>query len=211
MINQYFNHVANTPETDLYHDLATEFVQLSGIDVIYIKSNALDTSYDQLFGENRFDSFTQGNTQVIEMYINDPQLPYGGGGDLFSKFGLTQNQNITFMAALRRFDDVFGGRPKEGDYIYIPKMQDRAGTEMYRITYVSVSDNQFDALGSTFFYTINTEKAVFSHETFSTGNAEIDTETTELATVDKNNDTTVIETLADTFINFTEDNPFGTP
>ena len=213
-VSQYFSHIGATNEQDLYHDLAIEMVQLSGIDVHYIKVEQVqDSNYDKLFGENRFEVL--GQSVVIEMYLKDMEQPYVHE-EMYAKFGLTQPSSCAFLVAVRRFDAEFNHRPREGDYIYIPPWNNIGPDDIFRIASVDVRDYQVMALGSPVYYFIKCERAKYNHQIVNTGSELFDTETAGLlnnnsVTNDPNADNDPLQVLSDQFIQFDESNPFGTP
>lgn len=207
-VNNYFDHVTQRNEQDLYHDLAEEMIQLSGIDVQYIKvENLRAENYDPIFGENRFEKMNGAVT--IEMYMKDFEQPLGGD-DLYSKFGFTQAHTCTFVAGVRRFGSVMGMCPREGDYIYIPEWDYLGPDDIFRITKVDFVDAQWKALGSPVYYFIKCERAKFSHQEVNTGVPDLDEDAVRKEMVDRNDDTDPLEELGKAFIDFSEDNPFGT-
>ena len=207
-VNSYFDHVTQRNEQDLYHDLAEEMIQLSGIDVQYIKvENLRAENYDPVFGENRFEKMNGAVT--IEMYMKDFEQPLGGD-DLYSKFGFTQAHTCTFVAGVRRFGAVMGMRPREGDYIYIPEWDYLGPDDVFRITKVDFVDAQWKALGSPVYYFIKCERAKFTHQDVDTGISDLDEDAVRQEMMDRNDDTDPLEEFGKAFIDFSEDNPFGT-
>jgi Virus neck protein len=211
-VSQYFNHIQQTEEQDLVHDLAVELIQLSGIDVTYIKVDATtDGNFNEIFGENRFEKLNGGT--VIEMYLKNMETPYEGE-DLYAKFGLQQSQSCSFVVSLRRFKEVFGHRPREGDYIYIPVWKYNHPDDIFKISNVTDTDEQFSPLGNSIFYLIKTERAKFTHQEVNTNVGFLNTETLDMVNNDSvindtnaNNDP--LQVLSDAFVDFSETNPFG--
>lgn len=213
-VSPYFKHVNASNEQDLFHDLATEFIKLSGIDVYYIKSEQInDPNYDPIFGENRFENLN--NSTVIEMYLKDFEQPYGND-DFYSKFGLVQPDTCTFIVGIRRFHRIFNHRPREGDYIYIPAWDPIGPDDIFRINKVDIMDFQFMALGSPVYYFIRTERAKYNHQNVNTGIQMLDSGVQDLSnnnsvTNDPNADNDPLQELTNAFISFDEKNPFGNP
>ncbi len=212
-VSQYFQHINATNEQDLYHSLAIEMVQIAGVDVHYIKVDNFTNNYDELFGENRFE--TLGPSTVIEMYLKDMEQPYANE-DFYAKFGLSQPNTCSFLVAIRRFDSVFNHRPREGDYIYIPTWNSLGPDDIFRISKVDITDYQVEALGSPVYYFIKCERAKFSHQTVSTGEPILDAGAADLTNNnsvvnDLNADNDPLQELSNQFIQFNESNPFGTP
>lgn len=207
--NPYFNFTSANNEQDLYHSLATEMVQMSGIDVHYIRSEQIGTDgYDEIFGENRFEKLK--DTTVIEMYLKDFEQPYGGD-DLYSKFGLSAPHQATFLVGVRRFTDVLGHRPREGDYIYIPKFDFLGPDDIFRIHKVDSHDIQWKALGSPVYFYLKCERAKFGHQEVDTGIGDLDSRSDIKSQVDHNNDADPLQQMTDMFVDFSESNPFGNP
>jgi hypothetical protein len=213
-VSPYFHHIDATEEQDLYHSLAEEMIFLSGINVYYIKTDALtDGNFDPIFSENRFENLD--NATEIEMYLKSMDQPYEGD-DLFSKFGLQQAEQCTFLVGYRRFETLFNHRPREGDFVYIPTWDPRGPDDIFRIGKVEINDYQFKALGAPVYYFLKCERAKFSHQAVNTGVTDLDQGVTDIANNnsvvnDHNQDNDAIETVSDIFINFSESNPFGTP
>lgn len=214
-LNPYFNHVGQTNEQDLYHDLAIELIQLSGIEVCYIRVDATtDGNFDAIFGENRFENLN--NYTKIEMYLKDMEQPYESG-DMYSKFGLYTPDRCTFLVSLRRFEEIYNGnRPREGDYIYIPSWDKRGPDDIFRVTYTDVETGQFKALGNSIFYFIRAERAKYNHQNVNTGLPVIDQGTPApsqdgLVDNDTNAQNDPLKELGDLLIDFSESNPFGEP
>jgi len=211
-VNPHFKHIDAANEQELYHDLAEELIQMAGVDVYYIKAEGLQGSdFDSLFGENRFEKLGEGIQ--IEMFIEGSETPYGGS-DMFSKFGLTQAQTVSFLVSYRRFEDMFDMRPREGDFVYIPKFDKRTPADIFRISFVDVDKHQFEPLGTTLFFHLSTERARYSHESINTGVDELDAVAADMPNgTDLDNDTNadndLIQSLGDMFQNFDESNPFG--
>lgn len=214
MINPYFNTMRQSSEQNLSHDLVEEIIQMTGIDVYYIKVESIsDPDFDRLFGENRFEKLR--DTFVIEMYPRNFEQPYDGG-DLYSKLGLTSNIRIIFEAAYRRFESVVGGRPREGDYIFLPVLTERSMAVIFKIMHVDVDDVEWNPQGTILKYTISCELSSFAHQDIETGIGAIDFSIpngyndTDLSG-DVNADNNILQELGDMLINFDEEHPFGRP
>lgn len=213
-ISPYFKHVDATNEQDLYHSLATEMIQLSGVDVHYIKVEQIaDENYDSVFGQNRFEVL--GQSVVIEMYIKDMEQPLGND-DFYAKFGLSQPHSCTFLVGVRRFEEEFSHRPREGDYVYLPAWSHLGPDDLFRISKVDVNDLQFKALGSPVYYFLRCERAKFNHQVVNSGEPILDAGTAALINNDSvandlNADNDPLQELSDQFIQFDENHPFGNP
>src|SRR4051812_4289699 len=114
--NPFFNFSLENSEQTLVEDLITEAIQIYGHSAVYIPRE--DVDMDRLFGEDELSTYT--NAQEIELYIKS-SVQMGGQSLLLSKFGLHEEDQITFLVSMRRFHDSFPNldRPREGDIIYI--------------------------------------------------------------------------------------------
>lgn len=212
MLNPYFKNMRETSEIDLSHSLVEEVIQLTGMDVYYIKSEQVSSpDFDTIFGENRFEQLNTAN--LIEMYPRNFEMPFNGG-DLFTKFGVSMNQQITFEVAYRRFERVIGGRPREGDYIFIPATTPREMNDIFKIQFVDTDDEVYNPQGTILKYVIKCERANFTHQELATGVARIDnsmpSNSNELEG-DREADNEALKELSDMFLNFDEQHPFGNP
>lgn len=209
--NPYFRHHNATNEQDLYHDLATEMVQMAGIDVHYIKVDSINSkNFDTILGENRFESLK--DSIVIEAYLKEFEQPYAGD-DFYAKFGLSQPHTCTLIVGVRRAHDLLGSRPREGDYIYIPKFEFLGPDDIFRIHKVDATDVQWKALGSPVYYFLKCERAKFSHQEVETGigDLDMDVDMKERPDGDRNNDNDPLQDLTDMLVDFSEENIFGRP
>ena len=66
-VSRYFNHIANTSEQNLYEDLVVENIQLSGMDVNYLRRDM--ESIDDILREPYRSTFASNH--VIEVYFHD--------------------------------------------------------------------------------------------------------------------------------------------
>lgn len=215
-VSPYFQHVDCKCEQDLFHELAREFVYLAGISVLYIRvKQSDDENFDELFWENRFEVFQSENAKEIEMWINNPEQPLDNA-DLMAKFGFSQPNSSTYICETRRFNELFGHRPREGDYIFVPKWESFGPEDIFRITKVDVADYQLQALGSPVYFFIHTERARFNHQTIENNSINIHNISEKLfgeikqgKEVQKDNEH--IEESGKDCIEFDENNPFGMP
>lgn len=209
--NPYFNHTGAVNEQDLYHDLATEMIQLAGMDVRYLKVESInDANYDPILGENRFEELEEAT--IIEMYLKDYEQPYAGD-DFYAKFGLSQPHTCTLLVGVRRFMDELGHRPREGDYVYIPKTDFLGPDDLFRIHKVDFVDAQWKALGSPVYFFLRCERAKFTHQDLTGADTELDADlmTKEDVRNDRNDDSDPLQELGDLLIDFNEKNLFGEP
>ena len=173
--NVYFNPFPKniTSEQLLVEDLLIEAMQIYGMEVFYLPRSSRD-QVDFLYGEDTLKQYTEAYT--IEMYLEDV-TGMEGEGDFISKFGLEIKDEVTLLISRRRFAaTVPQTRPKEGDLVYVPLVQN-----FFEITFVEHENNQamYYTLGrgrgaNVYVYALKMKQLVFSNENIQTGIAEVD-------------------------------------
>lgn len=166
--NKYFNMYHQKQEQSLVQSLVEESVKIHGIDAVYIprKNAKIDLTYHEDVLAN-FDDFYH-----IELYIKNIDS-FDGDQDIFKKFGLEINNQITFSISRSSFYKIAGKellRPREGDLIYLPMS---TATGLYEIKFVK-EDSVFFNLGEFYIYDIQCELYAASNEDVKTGIDEID-------------------------------------
>jgi hypothetical protein len=181
------------------------------MDVYWIPRVTSGTA-DGLLGEDTLESFN--TSWLIEMYIKNVE-GFEGEGEFLSKFGLDIRDQITFTLAIRRFEQLESGRvrPSEGDLIYFP-----LNKKLFQIQFVE-HESIFYPTGSLPVYDLRCELFVYNQQPITTGIAEIDNiaattgpraqafANTLLNVTTESNKT--IEDEADSILDFSTDNPFG--
>lgn len=148
------------------------------MEVFYMPRTSRD-QVDYLFGEDPLKTYI--NAYPIEMYLENV-TGMDGQGDFISKFGLEIRDELSFLVSRRRFSATVPQiRPKEGDLIYIPMVQN-----FFEITFVEHENNQamFYTLGrgrggNIYVYALRMKQFVFSSEIIKTGIDEIDSQIRE--------------------------------
>lgn len=179
--NFYFNNFPTnqiTPEQLLVEDLVIEAMQIHGMDVFYLKRTSRDV-VDGLYGEDPLKEYRYA--YPIEMYMENV-TGMDGEGDFISKFGLEIRDEVSMLVSRRRFAaTVQLSRPREGDLIYIPLVQN-----FFEITFVEHENDQamFHTLGrgrggNVYVYALKMKQFVFSEEVIVTGIPEIDQQASE--------------------------------
>jgi len=173
--NVYFNPFPKniTSEQLLVEDLLIEAMQIYGMEVFYLPRSSRD-QVDFLYGEDTLKQYTSAYT--IEMYLEDV-TGMEGEGDFISKFGLEIKDEVTLLISRRRFAaTVPQTRPKEGDLVYVPLVQN-----FFEITFVEHENNQamYYTLGrgrgaNVYVYALKMKQFVFSNEIVETGVQEVD-------------------------------------
>jgi len=208
----FFNNFASTGEQELLEDLVVESIRIYGVDVYYIPRNLIN--YDKLLGED--DQSTYTRAMLMEMYIESID-GFTGDGNFMSKFGLEIRDQVIFAAARRTFQSEVAAytgqlRPNEGDLIYFP-----LNKKCFQIKFTDKFE-MFFQLGSLTTWKMTCELFEYSNEVFNTGVYDIDVISKRFSNantiihednIDLGEGTTNFPAGANTFINFTSDNPFS--
>ena len=168
--NVYFD-TGTKPEQTLYEDLMIEQLKIYGQDVFYIPRTLVKE--DNLFGEDTLSKF--GDAYLIEMYFENVE-GYEGEKEIMSKFGLQMNEDVTFIVARRRFEQLVSHdsnlivktRPNEGDLVYFPKVN-----KIFEITFVD-HDDPFYQVHNLPAFKLKCKTFEYSSEDLDTGITEID-------------------------------------
>lgn len=168
--NVFFNHAVNT-EQHLYEDLVVESLRLYGHETFYLPREIVEE--DTILGEDVQSKF--GDSYSVEMYIENTD-GFEGEGDLFSKFGVRVNDQVTFVISLRSWERFIsldsnlatGLRPNEGDLVYLP-----LSGGLFEIKFVE-HENPFYQVGKLFVFKLRCELFEYSGEDFDTDVSNID-------------------------------------
>jgi hypothetical protein len=99
--NKYFRPFTYGREQDTAEDLILESIKIYGLDVKYMPRTIVGP--DALLGEDPLSKFEDAID--IEMYIKNTQQ-FEGEGDFLSKFNLEIRDQITFVMARKRWEQV---------------------------------------------------------------------------------------------------------
>ena len=168
--NVYFDN-GTKPEQHLYEDLMIEQLKIYGQDVYYIPRTLVKE--DELLGEDVLSKF--GDAYLIEMYFENIE-GYEGEKEIMSKFGLQMQEDVTFVVARRRFEQLVSHdsnlivktRPNEGDLVYFPKVK-----KIFEITFVD-HDDPFYQVHNVPAFKLKCKTFEYSSEDLDTGITEID-------------------------------------
>ena len=173
--NLYFNNFPKniTSEQLLVEDLVIESLKIHGMDIYYMPRTSRDT-VDYIFGEDTLKQYV--SAYPLEMYLEDV-TGMEGEQDFISKFGLEIRDEIRLLVSRRRFAaNIPQTRPKEGDLIYVPLVQN-----FFEITFVEHENESamFYTLGrgrgaNVYVYALKLKQFVFSNEIIETGIPDID-------------------------------------
>lgn len=232
--NFFFNNFQNSQEQILIEDLIIESIKIYGHDVFFIPRNPV--SIDKVYGEDPSREYV--HAVPVEMFIKNIE-GFAGEGDFLSKFNIQIRDQITFTIARRTFSNEVGqleflDRPREGDLIFFPlnrKIFEIKFVEHEAIFYQMGAlqtydlrcelfeyNNEYFATGiadvdKIMKYTVSTDAAALLTENglmlidedgYTLLQEEYDINTTDVLA---NNDE--IEAEADSFIDFSERDPFS--
>jgi ABC-type uncharacterized transport system involved in gliding motility auxiliary subunit len=212
--NPYFYSNLHSPsEQGLIDDLIVEAIKMYGLDVEYIPRIQLNA--DAIIVDDRLSAFN--NALPVEMSVVNVE-GFTGDGDFLSKFGLQIQDRMTLAVARTSFALSITAnaptiiRPMEGDLIWFP-----LNHKLFEIQFVE-HEKPFYQTGALQVYELTVELFEFNHESFATGNTEIDTlyQPYDLPyddpnSPDKDARNVPIQTQANTYIDFTDKNPWGDP
>jgi hypothetical protein len=176
-LNQFFTQ-GTTGEQGLIQDLVDEQIKMFGKNVYYIPR--ILVKEDDVFGEDTLSKF-EGAFE-LEVYLEDAG-GFRGDGDIFSKFGVRIQDQVTFIVSRRRFtqavDDnaqlIVEGRPNEGDLVHFSMVG-----KTFEIQYVE-HELPFFQLGKNYIWGLRCELFEYSDEDITTGVSEVDALQTNFA------------------------------
>ena len=166
--NKYFNLYHQKNEQRLVQQLVEETVKIHGINAVYIPRK--QEKIDAIFTEDVLAHFN--DYHIIEVYIKNIDS-FDGDQDIFKKFGLEINNQITLSISRSSFAKILGKefiRPREGDLIYL---QMSTATGLYEIKFVK-EDSVFFNLGEFYIYDLQCELFSPANEDIKTGIEEVD-------------------------------------
>ena len=162
--NTYFTHGTRN-EQFLLQNLVEEHLKMFGMDILYCPREIMQT--DGVFNEEVIGEFNDG--YIIEAYLENPE-GFQGAGDLLTKFGVAQQDEITMIISSQRFTDLISQfllldkdykapeRPQEGDLIYFPLT-----SNFFEIKFVE-HEEPFYQLGKGYVYKLKAELFEYSDE-----------------------------------------------
>ena len=122
---------------------------------------------DGVFNEEVIGEFN--DAYIIEAYLENPE-GFAGNGDLLTKFGVAQTDEITMVISQQRFSDLISQfllldpdyqapeRPQEGDLIFLPLT-----SNYFEIKFVE-HEEPFYQLGKGYVYKLKAELFEYSDE-----------------------------------------------
>ncbi len=160
----FFTHGTRN-EQFLLQNLVEEHLKMFGMDVLYCPREIMQK--DGVFNEEVIGEFN--DAYLIEAYMENFD-GFQGGGDLLTKFGVAQTDEITMIISQQRFSDLISQfllldkdyqapeRPQEGDLIYLPLT-----SNYFEIKFVE-HEEPFYQLGKGYVYKLKAELFEYSDE-----------------------------------------------
>jgi len=160
----FFTHGTRN-EQFLLQNLVEEHLKIFGMDVLYCPREIIQK--DGVFNEEVIGEFN--DSYLIEAYMENFD-GFQGGGDLLTKFGVAQTDEITMIISQQRFSDLISQfllidsdyqapeRPQEGDLIYLPLT-----SNYFEIKFVE-HEEPFYQLGKGYVYKLKAELFEYSDE-----------------------------------------------
>ena len=160
----FFTHGTRN-EQFLLQNLVEEHLKMFGMDILYCPREIMLT--DGVFNEEVIGEFN--DSYLIEAYMENFD-GFQGGGDLLTKFGVAQTDEITMIISAQRFSDLVSQfllldpdykapeRPQEGDLIYFPLT-----SNYFEIKFVE-HEEPFYQLGKGYVYKLKAELFEYSDE-----------------------------------------------
>ena len=160
----FFTHGTRN-EQFLLQNLVEEHLKMFGMDILYCPREIMQT--DGVFNEEVVGEFN--DAYIIEAYLENPE-GFQGNGDLLTKFGVAQTDEITMIISAKRFSDLVSQfllldpdykapeRPQEGDLIYFPLT-----SNYFEIKFVE-HEEPFYQLGKGYVYKLKAELFEYSDE-----------------------------------------------
>ena len=136
-----------------------------GMDVLYIPRQLVQV--DGVFNEEVVSEFD--DSYLLEAYLENAE-GFQGGGDLLTKFGIRQSDEITLVISQQRFEDLIGQflladpqvqlgtRPQEGDLVYFP-----LSNNYFEIKFVE-HEEPFYQLGKNYVFKLKCELFEYQDE-----------------------------------------------
>ena len=166
----YFD-TGTIPEQRLYEDLIIEQLRAFGQEVFYLPRTLVNE--DTILGEDPLSEFN--DAYLIEMYVENIE-GYDGEKELMTKFGLDIQNEVTFVVARIRWEQlisidqnlIVSTRPNEGDLVYFPRTK-----HLFEISFVD-HDDPFYQVQNLPVYKLKCRSFDYSSAQIDTGIVEID-------------------------------------
>jgi hypothetical protein len=199
---RFLNKGINTNERQNFSNWWYEQVSIYGQQIQYYTNQSSLTGMNVLYGEEPDAGFAESKPLIVLLNLTNDSY-------LLSKFGIVADSDMTGVIHPKHFTDTFGisAEPKNGDLLFMEEFgSDRInypkrGPSVYELTEV-IDEFQLNALGGHYVWFWKAKRYDYSFENGSPGAG--------VGNV-ANNDNDILEQLADTNFNYTEENPCSNP
>lgn len=200
MGNPWFNIYSqlDNKEHDLLNSQVHEMIEMYGIPVKYILRDI--QNHDFVMGEDILGKFE--DHYDVNMFLEN-FTDFNGSGDLFGKFGMTVDDQMTLMIQQDYIVSKIGRVPLPGDLIYF-----QFNEMLFEVFNVDPEKNSFYHTGKQISYLIECRKWEYSGEDVNTGDTTID-KLDDIPDVDTEDESDQIDTDAGTDLDFTDTDPFN--
>ena len=169
-LNPFFQQ-GSSGERSLVQSLINEQLKMYGVEIHYMPRKFVsESTILREVTQSKFD-----DAYLIEMYFENVE-GYEGEKEIMSKFGLQMNEDVTFVVARRRFEQLVSHdsnlivktRPNDGDLVYFPKVK-----KIFEISFVD-HDDPFYQVHNVPAFKLKCKTFEYSSEDMDTGITEID-------------------------------------
>lgn len=148
--------LAQSNEANLYNNISSEYCYLYGRDTVFIPKEVGMT--EEVFGEFLAARFDKGFP--LRVFVEEMEA-WGGGGDIYSKFGIQVTDECTIYLNKTSFNQATSGvYPKQGDLFYIVTSQ-----KLFEIQHIEDETAPgFYHFGNRTWYRVNCKLFSYNHE-----------------------------------------------
>lgn len=166
MANEHFKIYSqtNNRDFDLLNNQTHELIEAFGIPVKYIPLEV--QNHDYILGEDILGGFT--DYHEVNMFLENFS-DFNGSGDLFAKFGMTVDDQMTLIIQKNYIDNLLEREPLPGDLIWF-----EFNDMFMEVFNVDPEKASFYHVGKQVSYLIECRKWEYNSEDIQTGDTEVD-------------------------------------
>lgn len=195
---RYLNKEINQNERNLFSGWWREQINIYGQQINFFTNKSTLSGMNVLYGEDPQAGFLEGQPLIVLLNLSNDSY-------LLSKFGIVADSDLNGVLHPADFNEVFGAgsEPKPSDLLQLSEFgSDRInwpkrGATVYELTEV-IDEFVTNALGGHYVWFFKAKRYDYSFEDGSPGSG---------VGNKPNNDNDVLEALADSNFNYTEENP----
>jgi hypothetical protein len=199
---RFLNKGFNSNERANFSGWWLEQINVFGQEITYYNNKAALSGMNVLYGEEPDAGFGDGKKMVVLLNLTNDSY-------LLSKFGILADSDMSGVIHPKSFTNIYGlsSEPRTGDLMMLSEFGSdrinfpRRGPTVYELTEV-IDEFQLNAIAGHYVWFFKAKRYDYSFENGSPGSG--------VGNV-ANNDNDVLEALADTNFNYTEENPCSNP